>query len=59
MFQADNIKINLPKEGLSGADYVVQCVAAVDMDKIVTAFPADRKADYEADQITKRAASSS
>jgi hypothetical protein len=56
MFSADNIKVNTPKEGISGADYVVQCVAVVDMNKIVKDFPVGRKADYEAGQITKRAA---
>jgi hypothetical protein len=55
LFRQDNITVNTPKAGLSGADYVVQCVAVVDMNEIVKAFPVDRKADYEADQIAKRA----
>ena len=56
VFRQDNITVNTPKAGISGADYVVQCVAVVDMNEIVKAFPVDRKADYEADQIAKRAA---
>ena len=59
MFVKDNITVNTPKEGLSGASFVVQCIAAADMDEIVKAFPADRKADFEAEQIAKRAASAS
>ena len=57
VFKHDNIKV--PKEGMRGADYLVQCVGAVDVDEVVKTFPADRKADFEADGIAKRAAAAS
>ena len=53
VFRKDNIKI--PKEGMSGADYVVQCVGAVDVAEIVKTLPGDRKAAFEADQIAQHA----
>jgi hypothetical protein len=55
VFKHDNIKI--PKEGMSGADFLVQCVGAADVGEVVKTFPADRKADFEADHIAKWAAS--
>ncbi|HWE45706.1 MAG TPA: hypothetical protein VG407_06725 [Caulobacteraceae bacterium] len=45
--------IVIPKEGMKGADYIIQCAGAADLDEIAKGFPADRKADLEADRIAK------
>jgi hypothetical protein len=54
VYKHDNIRI--PKEGMNGATFLVQCIGAYDADVVVKTFPIDRKAAFETDRISKWAA---